>query len=390
MKTQQGQRNGLDPAQDALCKTKCGSMKLFCLCLPEKQLHEYKAQLQGSEEFITDGAGNALPKALRDRQDQPQEHPLLRLLEVRLIGRCAEAEKELRDLRQLLESRQGGRSEAETRLLRLATKYVDFLCPLRLQDLNLPITGEHSSLPLSYGKRIKDGFVEWFSVGDYAGCDLLRALATYLEVDLSGKFYTELPFTPKELGASNESSAIWHIANINKVEQQNIREDNVYQYQVVNALDEEAGSLLLLKWSLVDDAVCKRPAPLQNFLRSGFECTIYRFVPHYDPSTRTCNGLRLARANITRPPPSLYGLAAEIDEASLRDSTKIGNENFYTKFRTHLTACAVEDRARLEKKMKEGPRRALYAKVRKQLERGPKKLSSLQRLGQICCSNCRS
>merc|ERR1712048_781540 len=91
----------------------------------------------------------------------------------------------------------------------------DYLCPLRLDSLRLPVVERHPSIALWYGKRIQKGFIEWYSVGEYAGCDLVKGLATYLEVDLTSKFYEDLVIA-KEVGKSDAYTSIWHIATTNK------------------------------------------------------------------------------------------------------------------------------------------------------------------------------
>jgi hypothetical protein len=281
-------------------------------------------------------------------------------------------------------------------------KHTDALCPLSLDNLGLPVWEKHPNLPLEYGKKIEDGLIAWYSIGEYHERDLVLALATYLEVDLTSKFYEDLriakEITPR---GSDPTVSTWHVATCNKSSQNPICEDRIYRYQVVDLLeDPDAGSVFLVVWTVLDPSeISGCPPPLQGFERKGCECTISRFTPMYDPDSGAYSGFYLSRANVSRPAPELFALAADISKEDLRDSSRIGNEQFFTKFRDHLSSPPDA----LESRMKSSSRNKLYTRVRERLNglspkafnkgaksRGlqAKPPSSMQRLGRICCCAC--
>lgn len=364
-------RNGSQP-KDACCKKNV----LFCMCVPEKKPKQlFKDKLRAD----ADAKAAKLPKRLEDEREPAEKfmslrpskrptgditglgrqgHPFVVALQLRSIGKSAEAAKLRHEFEQLAIS--GRTSELEERIPAAVAQFSDLLCPFETTDLKFKVKEYHPELALEYGMTVEDGLVQYYSIGDYEGCDLVTGIAAYLEADLQTQFYEEL-VKAKELGRPTDISTVWRIQTKNKGGE--VCEDHVYRYEVVDALDERAESVLLLVWTLAEDSTQLRggariPKPAPGFSRSKFECNMYRFIPFRSKGGKYA-GFRLVRFGIGRPAKPLYDMVEMLDDESLRQSACERNEKFVGLFRNHLSTSKD-----LAKRLKASPRRAFYERVR--------------------------
>lgn len=374
----------LEPGSDGLCKTDCGKLRMFCGFFPESQMRGYKDQLR--EGGATNDPYQARPtlemaspcSSIQVEGPMPNasshDHPLVLSLRLKLGGRGVD--KPLKDLEDA--AKKGRAKDLESLLPDIVAKYCDYFCPLELAHFSLQVKESHKELPLQYGKNIENGLIESYSVCEYPDRDLVSALAAYLEVESTAKFYEELVFAKKvDWGERNDTSSVWHIATRNKGPTEDICEDNVYRYKVVDALDQQSRSVVLVVWTMTGELPAET-APAAGFMR-GFECSFYRFLPLWNTETNRYMGFRLARAKIIRPSPGLYTLFAGINEENLIESARMANENFRLKFDDHLQS------SELEQVMKSSPRAGFYRRMQARLQAPvPKKATATQRLGKLC------
>merc|ERR1712023_17144 len=145
------------------------------------------------------------------------------------------------------------------------------------------------------------------------------------------------------------TGSVWHMVTRNIA--QDVREDNVFRYQVVDALDSPQRSVLLLVWTIAPGTLqipgCKGkniPTPLPGFVRSNFECVVYRFSPLWKSSSDKYLGFRLARSGVSSPSASIYCVIEKMSTQALKQSAKLRNERFYDVFKHHLSGSQLADR----------------------------------------------
>lgn len=220
---------------------------------------------------------------------------------------------------------------------------------------------EGSELGLSYGVRIEDGVMQWFRSMEFPDCDIVKGFASHLEADLASGFNDNL-VQAEPLGMHvAKRDAVWRTV----FHCQDEKQDNIWLYSPVDALEEPVASLLVLSCTTPrPPGLLLVPPPSAGFIRSEFECIITRLQP-LRRNGGPPGGFRLTQVGVSRP-PSVRVLGSP--------SASIPNgEDFARKTKLLLTKLkqCVERTGRLDQRMSMSPRTELYDRLRRHIANLP-------------------
>eukprot|EP00929_Paragymnodinium_shiwhaense_P112404 TRINITY_DN80666_c0_g1_i1.p1 TRINITY_DN80666_c0_g1~~TRINITY_DN80666_c0_g1_i1.p1 ORF type:complete len:446 (+),score=87.25 TRINITY_DN80666_c0_g1_i1:128-1465(+) len=316
----------------------------------------------------------------------PGGHPLL--VAARL--HCGTEPAVLRQL-QLIESTEAYPSpDALERLRRLIVQYRS-----SARALSWPTWDEREGLRLAYGGDVCNGLYHWFRQADFLGCDVVKALAALLEVDLSGVFNPEV-LSAEPLGVHTaKRDAIWCVTSTashsySSSPQLGKRSDAAWMYAATDALDEPIGSLVVFAHSPPDNRrqSAQSAMALHRLGRIDFECLLHCIEPLWPPLP--AEGAEAAAAEIAAAGPLGFRLtqlavlqpaAPAPGQAPLPPALVANDLQEHERFLESFSqVCSVGDARsgdarfiaqarRLEERMRMSPRTELYERVRRHLPR---------------------
>merc|ERR1712232_1517955 len=111
---------------------------------------------------------------------------------------------------------------------------------------DFPVYERNAGLQLEWGLKVGRDTLRLKYVVDYAGLDLVRALAACQEKSTEGGMYEDF-VAAKELGVPNACDTIWH--RFNRDTRFGKRGDDVFQASMVDALAEPLGAIACFLYS---------------------------------------------------------------------------------------------------------------------------------------------
>jgi hypothetical protein len=191
----------------------------------------------------------------------------------------------------------------------------------------------------------------------------VKGFAALLEVDLMRNFADDL-ICADPLGMhTSKRDAGWRSAV--RTRPYHIKEDNVWVYTALDALDTPAAALLIFTFTpprprIVGVPVI--PTPEHGFQRSEFECIVHHFEPMFAEEAFSPTGFRLTQMGISRLPTDSSQAPFSTAVQCIKDGTG-DTAKFIHKFRRY-----IESSCHLEARMKASPRTELYDKIYKHLD----------------------
>jgi hypothetical protein len=191
------------------------------------------------------------------------------------------------------------------------------------------------------------------------GCDIVKGFAALLEVDLMRNFAEDM-ICADPLGMHTaKKDAGWRSAV--RTRPYHVKEDNVWVYQALDALDTPAAALLIFIFTpprprIVGVPVI--PTPEHGFQRSEFECVVHHLEPTFSEGAFSPTGFRLTQMGISRPSSPSSSTVVQCIKDGTGDTNK-----FIHKFRRYIEASC-----HLEARMKGSPRTELYDRIYKHLD----------------------
>jgi len=221
---------------------------------------------------------------------------------------------------------------------------------------------------LEFGAKTVDGTSQWFRRTEYRGCDITKALAAILEADLHNTWNSEV-VGAEPLGVHTaRRDAIWRVFT----ENQGKRQESVWSYGFVDALDQPIGSLLVFAHTPPDSRASSSGglSLLAGQVRglqgtgSEYECVIHALGILQDSggsSAKPC-GLRLTQMGVST-------LANPVQKLTLKDSEPDPRAMREQEiFQRRLLNC-LEEARQLDERMRMSPRTDIYERVKKHVAR---------------------
>lgn len=292
------------------------------------------------------------------------DHPLLALL--RLHGRhVASMQQELFRIAVQCGDDLSNPSDRDLDVLRrLAMQHESALGPKSIAA-NEWVIHEKEMAPLcEYGATPIGDLIQWFRTIEMDGCDIVKGFAAFLEVDLMQSFACDL-ICADPLGMHTaKRDAGWRSAV--RTRPYSSKEDNIWLYHAVDALDAPAAALLIFAYTPPRPRIAGVPCipqPEQGFQRSDFDCMLLHFEPIMAEGAFSPTGFRITQLGVSRVPPSLAttdrtAMAVQCIKDGTGDTSK-----FINKLRLYL-----ENSCHLEARMRASPRTELYDKIEKHLD----------------------
>lgn len=358
--------NAHDLPKEATCDNFDGpGIKTIVAAVPwgaKRQPWEFERGTEDTDEHKgTDPIAAQWPRLL----DAYGDHPLLAALRVHaqhvgsfqqeLFKFAANCEDDLRSL-----------SDRELdNLRRMALQYDSALGPKSIAA-NEWLIHEKETSPdggdCEYGAALVGDVIQWFRVIELDGCDMVKGFAAFLEVDLMRNFADDL-ICADPLGMHTaRRDAGWRSAV--RTRPYYVREDNVWLYHAIDALDTPMAALLIFAFTPPRPRIVGVPLippPEHGFQRSVFDCTIHHFEPIMGDGAFSPTGFRLTQMGISRASPSSSS-SASMAVQSIKDGTG-DTSKFISRLRRY-----VESSCHLEARMKASPRTELYEKIWKHVD----------------------
>mmetsp|Transcript_6086 Transcript_6086/g.11202 ORF Transcript_6086/g.11202 Transcript_6086/m.11202 type:complete len:403 (-) Transcript_6086:55-1263(-) len=377
------------------CKLRLGATELVCACNPghADQVHREATGVTAHSEML--GSYNAMygtpqekPSGMSDHSTEAGDdncsehsvgiermswqriwgssgdHPLIAALRLH----CAHVvpfQQELRKYAANLGDLRDLNEPGVDHLRRLVVQHADALGSKAIEANDEWLVHERmEDFGIQYGAKLVDDMFQWFRIVEMQGCDLLKGFAAFLEVDLTKSFADDL-ICAEPLGMHTaKRDAAWRTVACTKPYY--VKEDNVWVYSPMNALDEALGALVIFAYTppkLRLAGVPYVPQPETGFVRSEFDCTIYVLEPIYDetvdiPDVPT--GFRLTEMGVSRPSAAIWSdSSATVAMQCIKDGTADSTQ-FPRKLKRYLDLSI-----HLENRMRFSPRAALYERIRK-------------------------
>lgn len=367
-----------------------GPAELFCLCAPELSEEPRRDSdpladriiartVSASASTVTGptnsrsserGEGNREDNALADKDCWQRiwgsscDHPLVAAIRLH-SSHSAGLQQELHkfaagvgDLRNLDEV------DAEN-LRRIVVEY-DVLGRKSVASTDWLVEDSTSVPGCSYGARLDDDMFQWFRIIELRDSDIVKAFALYLEVDLARNFAEDL-ISAEPLGShtAKKKDAGWR--TIARTKPYHVKEDNIWVYSGVDALDKPIQSLLVFAYTPPKpklSGVSFIPHPESGFVRSAFDCTIHCFQPMFsgEACIAPC-GFRLIQLGVSRPSAAVWSDSVSTTAMQcIKDGT--GDiMRFPQKLKRY-----IDSSRHLEARMERSPRSPLYERVKRHVE----------------------
>jgi len=215
---------------------------------------------------------------------------------------------------------------------------------------------------LHYSYRLADGRFQLVSTVE-SPADPIKALAAVIEVDLC-QGYKPNVISTRLLGHEDPDpfDSVWQITQKGRFS--GALEDNISHVSVVDALDEELGSLLVCVYPPSDVRSTQLhgidlPAPQSGAAREGNWRTTFRITPIQDFQGTGQPGFRMSSALNVQPSRAGLAVLSHMPSWTLRLVLARSARELLSSFAKHMDVCEE-----LQCRIESSPRAAFYAHVR--------------------------
>lgn len=226
-----------------------------------------------------------------------------------------------------------------------------------------PIHGHNLNLNMKWGFRLEHGLVSaTFSTEIDAGVGIVRAVAALCEMHLYKGFNDDFVTGSalEETQAAND--CMWRVVTHNKV--LSIRNDNIWQVTVTDALEEEG--LIIIDQCIPEEDVQSAsgvPPPAEGCSRITYAHTTYALQPIRGRGNGSLTAYKLMNHAVTQPLPRNYSLLSVMPSFAQRRILGNGMEGIVGRLKEHIRTS--QD---LSWAMQNSPRASLYEALETHLE----------------------
>lgn len=286
---------------------------------------------------------------------EAEEEPTPEAIEAAMnSGRIAEA---LRTLARLEAMDPEGASKLDSSLVhcirRVGERYEASMPALQMDESNGKWIKEQLSDGIEYGYRFYKDECHLVSTVDYEDTEILRALAGMCEVDLCSGYKTNVQ-SANALDDSNPMESVWQIFQNGMLSGK--PEDNIVQVSVVDALEEDLGSLWVSVYAVNSEA-CKVTMPPCKKGASRF--TVGSSTACMRPNKS--DGSRGFRMTMSLCTPA-YATVKMMPTFVLKGFMRKGAQDMTSKFQKHINECSE-----LEKRIQDSSRADFYKSIKEHL-----------------------
>mmetsp|Transcript_159528 Transcript_159528/g.290999 ORF Transcript_159528/g.290999 Transcript_159528/m.290999 type:complete len:320 (+) Transcript_159528:357-1316(+) len=302
-------------------------------------------------------------------EQQPQPDPQLPMEEAEVSDDLVTAVRSFRMLEagQMLQQIEADGDDVHSRLSNVEVERVRRLSSrcqehIHRRQAQWPINGHNANLNMQWGFRLEDGLVSaTFATEFEAGIGIVRAVAALCELHLYGGFNDDFVAGAalEEKQAAND--CMWRLVTHNKV--LNIRNDNIWQVSVTDALEEEG--LIIIDQSIPEEgaqSVRGLPPPEEGCSRIRYGHTTYSLQPLPD-GNGSLTGFRLVNHAVTQPSSRNYTLLSIMPSFAQKAVLRNGMEGIVGRLKQH-----VETSQKLSEALRSSPRASLYEALETHLE----------------------
>lgn len=367
-----------------------GSAELFCLCAPElSEVRAAEDETSSADQVLsrlvsvnptaaipidtqTTSRGGDVDEEdseLTEKDSWQQmwgsscDHPLVAAVRLHSSS-CPELQEELQRFATTLGDLRNLNEAGVENLRRMIVEY-DILGMNSVASTDWLVQDSTSVTGCSYGALLDEDMFQWFRTIEFTECDMVKAFACFLEVDLWRNFAEDL-LSAEPLGMHTaKKDAGWR--TVARTKPYNVKEDNIWIYSGFDALDKPIKSLIVFAYTPPKpklSGVPFIPEAENGFVRSAFDCAIHIFQPMFasEGHLAPC-GFRLIQLGVSRPSAAVWSDSVSTTSMQcIKDGT--GDiRRFPLKFKRY-----VDSSPHLEARMERSPRSPLYERVKKHVE----------------------